>query len=466
MSTGDPSNALPSDAPLRAGGGLAGWLRTARTAPMVRAVGAVGGARALGAGGGLMLVLVLGRWLGAADLGLFAFSQAVCMIGVLMARGGQDEVLLRSVSRAMTEHDLAGVEAHARFAMANSLKIAAGLLAVSLGWVYANPWGLLDSGKSGLLLIMLPAMPAAALAWQVSGFFKGLRQGALAVLFENGGAVLLTILAFTLAVGTGLAPARVETVGLAFLAAHLGVAGAGLCLYRRWTRRRARAGDAPVVLTQERPALFASNRQFFTINLSSYMTEAGCFVIAGLLLPGELVGLLWAAERLILAIGFIFLVAGPILQPRIAAAFHRQRLDELAVLAARARLLCMLVGLPVAGALLLFPRPLLALAGAEFVAAAPYLQIMAIGQIARILVGPIHHMLTMTRHEEVMRKLTAALFLASLAAYPAAIAAWGALGFAACHASLAVARYLAIAVLVRRKLGLRPLGGSFRPVTG
>ena len=434
---------------------------------MIRTIGAVSSARAVGAAGGLLLVLVLGRYLGAADLGLFVFVQAVCMIGVLIARGGQDEVLLRSVSRAMTERDVASVRAHARFAMTNSLKLATGLLAVSLGWMYVDPFGLLDPRGRDLLLIMLPAMPAAALAWQISGFFKGLRQGALAVLFENGGAVLLTILAFVLAVGAGLAAAEVETVGLAFLAANLGVAGLGLWLYRRWTGRRAStAGAARTDLSRERPALIASSRRFFTINLSSYMTEAGCFVIAGLLLSTELVGLLWAAERLILAIGFIFLVAGPIVQPRIAAAFHRERIDDLAMLAVRARMLCLLVGLPIACALFLFPRTLLGLVGPEFVAAAPYLQIMVIGQVARIVVGPIHHMLTMTRHEEVMRKLAATMFVASLVAYPGSIAAFGPIGFAACHASLSVVRHLAIAILVWRKLGIGPMSGFFRPERG
>ena len=71
---------------------------------------------------------------------------------------------------------------------------------------------------------MLPAVPAAVLAWQCSGFFKGLRQPARAVLLENGGVVVLTLIAFTVAAAVGLA-AEVSAVGYAFLAANLGVMG-------------------------------------------------------------------------------------------------------------------------------------------------------------------------------------------------------------------------------------------------
>ena len=442
---------------------------------MLYTIGATALARGIGALGALALALALGHTFGAAGLGAFAFSQAVCLLCVLVARSGHDTVLLRSVSRAMAERDTARAQGRARFAMRNALKTAAGLTIAVVAWAFANPFGLFDPESRGLLLIMLPAVPAAVLAWQCSGFFKGLRQPARAVLLENGGVVVLTLLAFTVAAAAGLA-AEVRTAGYAFLAANLGVMGVGLWLYHRWTRRVTAGlpdGVGPVVggadraeLADQEPALFSSSRAFFLINVSSYMTEAGSFAVAGLLLAKEQVGLLWAAERLALVIGFIFLVAGPILQPRIAAAFHRGRLDELATLAARARVLCVLAGLPIACLLFLFPHALLTFVGAEFAAAAPYLRIMLIGQVVRIVVGPIHHLLTMTQHEQAMKKLSVILFVVSLAGYPVLIGVFGPTGFAACYAALLAARYLAVVVLVQRAFGFWTATGLRRPSVG
>ena len=420
-------------------------------------------ARAGGVLGGLALVLVLGNFLGAAAVGVFASAQAVCMVGVLVARGGHDSLLLRSVSRAMADRDMASVQSHVRFATHNSFKIALGLSSAVGVWVFANPFGLLDPASRGLLFIMLPAVPAAVLAWQFAGFFKGLGQTARAVLLEsNCGAVVLTGCAFVAAVSAGLA-ADLSTVGGAFLVGNVSSMGIGAWLYRRWTSRRVAPNAAATNVLPQKPAVSRSSRQFLLINVATYMNQAGSFFVAGLLLPKEQVGLLWAAERLTLALNFIYMVVNPILAPRIAAAFQWGRLDELTTLVARARRLCALVCLPAVFVLGVFPRTLLAFVGAEFESAAPYLQIMLIGHVVRIVSGPIDHMLAMTQYEQSMKNLLVTLFVVGLVAYPALIWVLGPTGFAVCYAALLAARYLSCLVLVRRKFG--PLSvRSSRPV--
>ena len=433
---------------------------------MLYAVGTTAFARAVGALGSLALALILGRVLGTAGLGTFAFSLAVCMLCVLVARGGHDMVLLRSVSRSIAEDDAARARKHARFAIRHALKTAGGLTAAALVWTFANPFALLDPESRRLLLIMLPAVPAAVLAWQFSGFFKGLRQPARAVLIENGGVAVLTILIFGIAVGIGLT-ARADTAGYAFLAANLGVLGISLWLYGRWTRR---AAPGPAFggagLSDGKEALLSAGRAFFLINATSFLAEAGSFAVAGLLLSKDQVGLLWTAERLALTVGFVFLVAGPILQPRIAASPPTGRRGDLPALASHARTLCLLAGLPAACLLLLFPRALLTLMGEEFAAAAPYLRIMVAGHILRLVIGPVQHLLTMTWHEQALKRLSLILFAVGAAAYPVLIAAFGPIGFAICYAVLMAIRHVILAVLVRRTLGFWPVAGRRRIGSG
>lgn len=419
---------------------------------MIYTIGTTGLARAIGVFGSLALVLVLGHYLAVSDLGAFAFAHTLCTLGILVARSGHDQVLMRSVSRAIADSNLAGAQSHARFALRHVLKIALGLAAGAVVWVFANPFALIDPASRRLLLIMLPALPAAALAWQCSGLFKGLGQTARAILLENGGVAALT--AMLTALAFVVLAADLTGVGYAFLAANLSVMGSGLWLYRRWANAVPRTDLAP-----QKPVLLAAGRQFLLIQVMTYTTQAGSFFLAGLLLPMEQVGLLWAAERLTLAISFICLVVNPVISPRIAAAFHQGRIDDLVTLVTHACGLCLLVGAPIAGALFLFPETMLAMVGSELGAGAMYLRIMLIGHIVNVAFGPVAHVLTMTRHEQVMKNLTGAVFVASLVAYPALMWSCGPVGFAICYTAMLTAKHLSSVFLVRRKLGVWPLSG-------
>ena len=122
--------------------------------------------------------------------------------------------------------------------------------------------------------------------------------------------------------------------------------------------------------------------------------------------------------------------------------------------------------MPIACLLFLVPHALLIFAGAELTAAAPNLRIMLIGQVVRIVAGPIRHLLTMTQHEQTTKKLSVILFVVSLAGYPVLIGAFGPTGIAARHAALLAARYLAVVVLVQCAFEFWTVTGLRRPSVG
>ena len=427
-------------------------------ARLAGAIVTTGLARAAAALGGTLLPLVLARRLGAAGLGLFTVAQTVCALGVIVGRSGSDEVLVRAVSRAAVDRDPARARAAARHALRRSLTLSAGLTAAVLGWVLANPCDLIGSGERTLLLIMTPSVPAAAAAWQFSGFFKGLSRPAPAVLFESGGAALLAAGLFTAAVQAGAA-ADVLTAGHSFLWANAAVTGFAWWCYRSWTGRAAAAPAAPGARAAQEAAWRRASRQFLIVHVATHMTSTGSFLVAGLMLSDAEVGLLRVAERLTAAISLINLALNPIVAPRFAAVFHRGRLDDLAALARRISGLCASIGLPVAVVGFVWARPLLSLVQSDVAAAAPYLRVMLLGQIVNVATGAVEHLLTMTRYEQVQKRVALSLLALGLVALPVLIRTLGAFGFAAGFAGLLILKNVVGVALVVRHLGIWPLPG-------
>ena len=371
---------------------------------------ATGLARAAAALGGTLLPLAVGRYFGAAGLGQFTIAQTVCALAVIVGRGGGDEVLVRAVSQAEVGRDAASARAAAQHALRRSLTLSAVLTAAVLVWVLANPGDLIGFKERRLLLIMAPSAPLAAAAWQLSGFFKGLSRPARAVLFESGGAALLAAVLFVAALEAG-ARADVLTAGHGFLWANAAVTGLAWWCYRRWQRRTSPVPVPPGARAAQETAWRRSSRQFLIIHVATHMTSAGSLLVAGFMLPDVEVGLLRVAERLAASISLINLAVNPIVAPRFAAAFHRGRLDDLAALARRVSLLCGSVGLPVAVVGFIFARPLLSLVQSDAGAAAPYLRVMLLGQIVHVATGAVEHLLTMTRYEQVQKRVAVSLLV-------------------------------------------------------
>lgn len=416
-----------------------------------------GVARVVGALGGLVLSFLIARHLGPSGLGAFAFAQAVCTVIVIISRRGYDVALMRSVSRALSDENRASARGSLRFALRGSARLGVAVAVVTAVVVFLNPVGVISGGARYLLLLMLTAVPTLALLWQFSGFFKGLHRASLGILFEQGGAALATAGIFQVVVLFGV-DADLTVLGFAFLGGSIVLLATATFGYRRWAGGSAPSGDGEGS-SFNRARFDASGREFLVINVGVYMTQAGSFVLAGLMLPEEQVGLLKAAERLTLAVSFWPSVVNPIIAPKIAAFYDQNRREEIGRMTRRASLFCLLAASPFVLSFMLFPEFFLGLFGAGFDAAAVYLQVMSLGHLVIVSIGISVHVLTMSQYENIVKRVTVGLFALSVVAFPVMIVVYGALGFALVSTGLLVLKGVISVTLVWRKLGLWTAAG-------
>ncbi len=144
--------------------------------------------------------------------------------------------------------------------------------------------------------------------------------------------------------------------------------------------------------------------------------------------------------------------------PRCAALYHQGEMLRLRQLSRRMVHLLALSSLPVMLAILLWPGQIMSLFGPEFVAAAPMLVVLSLGQWVNLLTGPVGPLLTMSDFSVQARNIAILGTLSSLLLAVALFPMLGALGAAAALSAALVIKNLAGVIAVRRHLGFSLLG--------
>lgn len=408
------------------------------------------GAAALG---GLVLSIIVARLTGPEGLGQFAFSLVTVTVLTMVARFGLDVCLLRTVARRITEtrpEDVPALLFHVLKrvgAQAVALGLAAGLGALILDRAT-------DLDLRVLAILALSAVPIALTA-VVAAYLKACRRQALAALLEIGGlsVPVAAVLALLLALGQapGLAAIAWMFTGLVWLMAALTVP---------WAIRNAKA-MAPASHVQatvrtldaaERDELQSGHIKIFTGSMAGFLTQAGSFMIVGLILAEEMLGLARAAERLTLLITFATLVINPFIAPRVVAHVTTRSYGALRRLMRQACLLSAGLALPVTLALMILPQTALALFGPGFDDAVVLLMIYAAGQFLVALTGPFAMCLSMSGHEGAVMRISLGLFAASIILLPLGALIFDVTGYVAIYAVLLAARGGAMFLAYRRAL--------------
>lgn len=114
--------------------------------------------------------------------------------------------------------------------------------------------------------------------------------------------------------------------------------------------------------------------------------------------------------------------------------------------------------------LLLIGKPLLALFGPTFTEGYPLLFVFVIGLVIRASVGPAESILTMAGEQRICAVIYVSVFTLNLALNLLLIPVWGITGAAVATSLAFLAEALALAVIVRSRLGLRSwIGFAFGP---
>ncbi|TOO47834.1 oligosaccharide flippase family protein [Vibrio parahaemolyticus] len=204
--------------------------------------------------------------------------------------------------------------------------------------------------------------------------------------------------------------------------------------------------------------LISSAKQVWIGSIFTNILQWGSIVIAGFFISTTELGLLAAAQRTSLLIGFVLITINFVVAPMFASLFKEGKLDKLRNLsrwACRANIGAALLPVLVCT---LFPEFVMQLFGDEFLAAAPLLVVLSLGQLVNIATGSVGFLLLMSGHERTMKYITICSGTISIALLVFLSQSYGVLGAAWAMAIGMAIQNLAALYFVKRYLGFFPVG--------
>lgn len=390
------------------------------------------GARMASAAGGSLLAIIIAQQGGPAMLGEFTLFMSLLGTAGILARGGLDVILIRTVAEARA-HDSIASSTHLLIAAVRRAFWPSLVLAIFGALFLAS--GILGSSLSGSPIVFVFALPMLTVLALFSGYMKGAGRPWVSPLFEIGGisavaSVILLVLALT--------RWRIDGAGLLFI---LLVAMAMICILSwpifRSERVGSRASDSTTPVAN---GCWRGQWDFMLIALSAFLLQAGSFIVAAPFLSDTQLGLLRAAERLAVIVSFPMVAINPFIAGRIV--HHLVKADTDALRGSMRR--AMLTGGGIAAlplvVFILAPALCLNLLGTQFVAAAIYLRFMALANFVVVLFGPSAMAMNMGRMERRAMIINTSFLVLGVLLFPLLTMSWGASGFTAAYAAVAIGR--------------------------
>ena len=340
--------------------------------------------------------------------GLFSIATTVVLISQVPGALGLDTGAVRFVALGAARSD----EQEARGAFqAAFVAAAAASAALAVALVWEAPWltehAFHKPQAAYLVRIVALSLPALVLARVVTGALQGLGLMRYAArLSPVGGLLNVVAAAALLAVGLdvrGLAYAAVATawgtllVGLLLLLRAQ--PAAFVPLPRSWAVRRLLRFSLPQTLTT-------------TLLTAILWTDT---LLLGRLRSAADVGVYIIVQRLLSPGQTISTSVGQMLAPRIAAGDARGDRSVLALMLKRVTYWNVALSVPVFGALLLLPGPILRLFGPTYARGATALAILAAGQLVNAATGPLGQVINMSGRPYVTMANNAAVAAANVA---------------------------------------------------
>jgi O-antigen/teichoic acid export membrane protein len=424
-----------------------------RDRQLLLTIGLTFGVRVITALGALALNLLLARKLGAVGVGLFtlAFSMIVAL-GVL-ARFGMDAAIQRHgsvvISRRNHRHflDIRRQALTIALPMGIGLGVCLFLLRHPLANVYNKP------ELAELMTPMALLLPIMTLVAIQGSWLRALQKPVFAPFFEATGLSLMVGLMIITLILTRQ-PITLDILGWTLPAASFALLIIGIFYLRVLTRRAFEAAPAPEPAASVYSGFYKTLPDFLIINIAMFLLQWSTPIVLGLFADNAEVGIFATAYRLASALSIIMLVFNGVTTARFAELYHNHDLQGLRQLVQSSSLYMMLLALPPAALLVVFPEFVLSFFGKSFQAAAPLLVIMAAAYFVNTVFGSAVQLLTMSGHQREIRNIVIGTGFFSLTATMLFSYYWGSTGAASAFTiSLMLQNFLAVRK-VRQLLGI------------
>lgn len=351
------------------------------------------GLKIWGAVASFVLSWLVARHFGASGTGQFGIAVTTVTITQYVILFGFDTILVRAVAGDLHE----GKQAAARGVIVGIVRTVAivGPTVASLMFVGREVFAdrILDQpGLATVLGIMIWAVVPLTLQRIASAALRASRRVVLSQLIDGPVGTTLSAIALGLAIVSGRAndisvPGLIYTAGIAAgcIVGWLGVRN----VVRSW----------PVAVVPAILPLAIAGLPILASNLSNVFTEWYTTVSLGAHWPVAVVGQYRAAWQFVALAGLVQVAMDSILAPRIAAAARADDTAAIGKVARRAIALVLTLAAPMFLVIFAAPEFLLGIFGPQFIGGALALQILGIGQLVRLALGPLGLILVMTGHQ-------------------------------------------------------------------
>lgn len=413
--------------------------------------------RGITAMGQLALVVLLGRLYGAEGVGVFALAQGILLGAATLGRFGMNDAMMRYVGwHHQSPDSLRYLKWAVRRALWISLLAGSGIMLSR----HAMEQIFVAEGLASMLVGIALAVPGFTLGFILSGFFKGIRRPATASLMENGALSLLAgfgVLALHWLGGE----VPLAAIGWSFAVASWVLVAWGSWQVWRWHGAvmqkisQNNALDSAADATPKR--FYVSSQSYFIMSLAELMQSVFSIMIAGWLLSSAELGMFKAAQQSGMLIAFILIVINAVLPPRFAELYLKGHMQELARLAQLGAWLGLLASAPLMLLCMVKPFWVLGLFGHEFEGAANILRLIAMAQMANVVIGSVGPLLNMTGNEILMRNVALLSNVTGLGFFCVLIPLLGVMGAAIALALTIMMQKLVELYFVRQRLGMTTL---------
>jgi O-antigen/teichoic acid export membrane protein len=417
--------------------------------------------KAFNTGTQYLLLLILTRFLGPAEVGVFVLARTAMRLGAMVSTLGLDMGLVKFVQEFFVNRQYDRIVTYYSFSMMLSLICSTVCsVVIFLAAPFLSEVVFHDEALTSAFRWFACCIPLLSLLNVVKAMFRGMRRMGYFSLFENISVSVVTItmgLVFLLLVAR-----RVEAIIWGVLVGLGGsvLVGSGL-LKVIFSKLGAKGGGV-----LERRRIVSQSLPFMGTGLLGFFLIWADTFLLGVFRGSEEVGIYNVAARLAFFSEAVLYGVNGVFAPTIAKYYVENKLDELKCQYRRTVRWVIYICTPVYIVLFVFADNVLSLFGKEFGSGVQVLIIMSIGQLFNISVGSAGYILSMTGKQGVEMMNRVGCLAANVILNITLIPKYGLLGCAVATSSSLVLVNVLRVIENYRFLGVHPYGWHlFMPST-
>ena len=406
--------------------------------------------RVTGAGLTLFTQIILARWMGAAELGIYTIAFSWCVLLAAVSNVGMTPAALRVIGRALAEHKPDLIWGFVRRGYQIVLGVSTAL-AITLGLLALLSADRLPGGNASPFLIALAATPALSLVsfqGQIAVAFRWLKTAFLPTEVFRPLFLILSITVIWVSTEklSATAVMTVQTT-LMFVAA--------MFLYIV-LRTGVQAEIKPAPREYDTRAWLRIGMPLLLIMFFGNYFPEFMVILIGQHVPSDQVAIFNISYRLALLITFGLFAIDSVTAPVASRLYAAADIAELQAVVRRATKLGFLCSLAAVSGFALFGQFMLGLFGEEFVVGHKTMMILAAAQLVRSAAGPVLSLMSVTGHQDSCLIVFSSSLVAAVILVFALVPIFGIIGAALTVLLVTLGWSVWLHRLVVMHLGIRP----------